>query len=184
MKASQVLKDEHRGIERMLNALEKEAARIEAGQEVNVTLVDQGVDFLRNFADACHHHKEEKELFPALERAGVPVEGGPIGVMLADHEEGRKHIRSMANAVEAYKAGDTAAAATLAASARAYVELLRGHIWKEDNVLFKMADQALPDTVQEELVASFDRIETDHMGPGVHERYHQMLDELDTSDAA
>ena len=181
MKASQVLKDEHRGIERMLSALEREAGQIESGEEVNPAFVEQAVDFLRNFADACHHHKEEKELFPALERAGVPVEGGPIGVMLADHVEGRKHIRSMADNLEAYRAGDASAAGRIAASARAYVELLRGHIWKEDNVLFRMADQMLPAAVQESLVANFDRIETEHMGPGVHERYHQMLDELDAA---
>lgn len=179
MYASSVLKDEHRGIEKMLRALSREAGRLEAGERVDPAIIEQGIDFLRNFADQCHHTKEEKELFPALEKAGVPVEGGPIGVMLADHEQGRDYIRAMAQALDAYKLGDSAAAAQLAGSIRGYVELLTAHIWKEDNVLFAMADRVLPPAVQEQLVASFDRIESEQIGPGVHERYHQMLDELE-----
>lgn len=184
MRASEVLKSEHRGIERMLKVLEREAVRLESGEQANVETIDQGIDFLRNFADQCHHRKEEKELFPAMRKAGVPVEGGPIGVMLEDHEHGRAYIRGMAESLNAYKGGDEAAAKSLAENIRGYTELLRSHIWKEDNVLFAMADKVLPDSIQAELVASFDRIEAEEMGPGVHERYHEMLDELDVEEAA
>ncbi len=181
MLASEVLKAEHRGIERMLRWLAREAARIEAGEQVQVEAVDRAVDFLRNFADRCHHTKEEAELFPALQRAGVPAQGGPVGVMLADHDQGRAYIRAMAEALASYKRGDTEAAAALAASTKGYVNLLTSHIWKEDNILFEMADQLLPEEEQARLVQRFDAIESDHMGPGVHERYHRMLDELDVA---
>jgi len=181
MKATEILMNEHRGIERMLRALERAADRLEGGDETRLQTFEEGVDFLRNFADRCHHTKEETELFPALERAGVPVEGGPIAVMLADHDQGRQHIRAMAEALEAYKKGDVAARAVLVSNARAYADLLRQHIWKEDNVLFAMADEVLPEPEQQRLVDSFDRIEAEEMGPGVHERYHQMLDQLDTA---
>ncbi|HEX9015064.1 MAG TPA: hemerythrin domain-containing protein [Chloroflexota bacterium] len=181
MRASEVLKGEHRGIERMLRALEKEAGELEAGKRVDPAALEQHVDFLRNFADRCHHTKEETELFPALQKAGVAVEGGPIGVMLDDHEHGRAYIRSMVAELKKYSEGDAAAAARLAAAIHGYVELLTAHIWKEDNVLFAMADKMLPEATQAELIARFDRIEAEEMGPGVHERYHQMLDELDAA---
>jgi hemerythrin-like domain-containing protein len=168
----------------MLKVLEREAARMEAGERVNTETLEQGIDFLRNFADQCHHTKEEKELFPAMAKAGVPVDGGPIGVMLHDHVEGRGHIRAMSEALDAYRQGDETAAKRLAGSIRAYTELLTAHIWKEDNILFTMADQVLSDSVQQELVARFDRIESEHMGEGVHERYHQMLDDLEAGKAA
>ena len=184
MRASEVLKSEHRGIERMLKVLEREAVRLDAGQPANVGTIEQGIDFLRNFADHCHHTKEETELFPAMRRAGVPVEGGPIGVMLEDHEHGRAYIRGMAESLEAYKKGDEAAAKSLAENIHGYTELLTAHIWKEDNVLFAMADQVLSDSDQAELIANFDRIESEEMGPGVHERYHQMLDEMEEEEAA
>ena len=184
MQASEVLKNEHRGIERMLRALRREAAQLEAGQAVPVEMLDQNIDFLRNFADRCHHTKEETELFPALEKAGVQVQGGPIAVMLADHDEGRKYIRAMGEALEGYRRGDAGAGKALAVAIRSYVDLLTSHIWKEDNILFAMADQVLPPSKQAELIASFDRIEAEKIGPGVHERYHKMLDELDEEAAA
>ena len=103
----------------------------------------------------------------------------PLGVMLFEHDEGRAFIGVIADAVDAYEGGDEAAARTIASNARGYVELLHGHILKEERVLFPMADQVLSADDQRSLEESFERIETEVMGPGVHERYHRMLDELE-----
>jgi len=171
--------DEHRGIERMLKAMEKALPRLEGGDGSTVPLFVQGVDFLRHFADQCHHHKEEKVLFPLLAEKGVPVEGGPVGVMLHEHEQGRRYIRIMDEAIQRYQAGDAAALKDLATAARGYIDLLRVHIQKEDNVLFQMANRLLSPEEQRDLVKTFDQVETEVIGPGTHERYHQMLDSLD-----
>jgi len=179
MKASDILRNEHRAVERVLKVLRRGADRLDAGEQVSPDVFEDSLDFLRNFADRCHHGKEETALFPALEKAGVPVEHGPIGVMLAEHEEGRGYIRAMADALEGYRRGDPGARRALAENARAYADLLAQHIQKEDNVLFHMADRALPQAEQDRLIAQFDRIEEERMGSGVHERYHQMLDRLD-----
>jgi hypothetical protein len=97
--ATDVLMSEHRGIERMLAAMERNLGKLESGDPAAVRLFEQGVDFLRGFADKCHHHKEEQQLFPALAAHGIPVEGGPVGVMLHEHEAGRERIREMAIAL-------------------------------------------------------------------------------------
>ncbi len=179
MKASEVLMTEHRAVERVLKVLSPSADRLDAGEAVPASVFEDSLDFLRNFADKCHHGKEETALFPAMAKAGVPVEQGPIGVMLAEHEQGRSYIKAMTEALDEYKRGDSAARSRLAESARGYADLLAQHIKKEDTILFPMADRLLPDATQEELVAQFDRIESEHIGPGVHEHYHQMIDELD-----
>ncbi|HEX2922793.1 MAG TPA: hemerythrin domain-containing protein, partial [Chloroflexota bacterium] len=179
MRASDVLRNEHRAVERVLRVLERAADRLDAQEPVSMEVFEDSLDFLRNFADKCHHAKEEAVLFPAMARAGVPVDKGPIGVMLAEHEEGRAYIRAMVDAVEDCKRGNAAAREALARNARAYASLLEQHIRKEDDVLFPMGDRVLPDADQEALVAEFDRIEAEQIGPGVHERYHQMIDELD-----
>ncbi len=179
MKASDVLMNEHRAVERVLKVLNRSADRLDAGDTVPAAIFADSLDFLRNFADKCHHGKEETALFPAMARAGVPVERGPIGVMLAEHEEGRGYIRAMGEALEGYQRGDESARKPLAENARAYAQLLAQHIRKEDGILFPMADQVLPEAEQKRLVAEFDRIEAEHIGPGVHEHYHQMIDELD-----
>jgi hemerythrin-like domain-containing protein len=184
MKPTEDLKTDHRGIERMLAVSEKAAQRLAAGKDVSPQVFLNAVDFYRNFADKCHHGKEETVLFPAMENAGIPRHGGPIGVMLAEHEQGRAFIRQMAAAAERFSQGDASAKEPLVAAAIGYVNLLRSHIYKEDNVLFPMADAALPTAEQTRVSAAFEGIEVNVMGPGVHERYHQMLDDMEKQSAA
>ena len=95
MEATKILNDEHRVIERVLAVLEKAAGSLEADQGVQADFFLSAAEFIKGFADGCHHRKEEGVLFPAMEAAGVPRQGGPIGVMLAEHEEGRRLTREM-----------------------------------------------------------------------------------------
>lgn len=179
MNATEVLKTEHRAIERMLAIVEEAARRLHEGQDVDPDVIRSAIDFIRTFADHCHHVKEEDTLFPLLEERGMPRDSGPIGVMLLEHEEGRDYVRGMAAAVEQYAAGDKGAGAAIAENARGYVGLLRDHILKEDTILYPMADNVLSESDQEALVAKFDKLETEVIGEGVHERYHQLLDDLE-----
>jgi hemerythrin-like domain-containing protein len=177
-RASDVLMREHRGIERMLRILEVAAARVERGQSVPAAVFTRAIEFIRGFADGCHHAKEERTLFPVLEARGIPQEG-PIGVMLREHEEGRQYVRAMAAATDGYERGDPAARQALVENARGYTTLLRQHIMKEDSVLFPMSDRVLSEEDQRQLVERFEEIEREEVGEGVHERYHGTIEELE-----
>ena len=177
MKATQVLRDEHEGILAMLAVVEAAAYRLRDGKSVPPDLMTNAVGFFRNFADKCHHGKEEKELFPALVERGVANEGGPVGVMLEEHDQGRAFVRGMKDAVDRYAAGDTTAVSALVSNTLGYVKLLREHIDKENGVLFPMADGVLNENEQGTLYDAFERIEAEEMGAGVHERYHAMIGE-------
>ena len=83
--AAEVLKHEHRIIERVLAVMERLAEKPGIGSK---EVWEKAIDFIRNFADKCHHLKEEQILFPALEEHGIPREGGPVGMMLLEHEAG------------------------------------------------------------------------------------------------
>lgn len=179
MSATEELKTEHRAIERMLAVLEVAVRRLDGGQRVRPDLFRDAVDFVRNFADRCHHGKEEQNLFPRMEERGVPRAGGPLGVMLFEHEQGREYIGAIAGATEDYDGGNASAARTIADNARGYIGLLRDHIAKEEQVLFPMADGVLTPDDQRELEQRFQQIETEVMGAGVHERYHGLLDDLE-----
>lgn len=99
-KATQDLRNEHEAILFVLKIMDR---MIETNAAVNnAGYCRELVYFLRIFADQCHHGKEENILFKALENSGVPNEGGPIGVMLAEHAEGRGYAAAMGNALEAY----------------------------------------------------------------------------------
>ena len=84
----------------------------------------------------------------------------------------------MAGAVEDAAAGKPAALKVFSSNARSYVGLLRSHIMKEDQVLFQMADQAFSDEDQKDLMARFDRVESNEVGEGTHEKYLRLADDL------
>ncbi len=172
------LKEEHQGILLMLKILEKVAAKLEAKEKVDLNHLERIVEFLRVFADRCHHGKEEDLLFPAMEKAGVPKEQGPIGVMLAEHQQGRGFIKGMAEALDRQKKGDPKALPSYTENARNYIALLTQHIKKEENVLFPMGEKVLSKKTQEELVEGFEKIEVERIGEGTHEEFHKLLHQL------
>ena len=180
MNAIEQLRAEHEGILTMLRILERICERMISGNRADTGHLDQIVEFLQVFADRCHHGKEEDILFPALERAGIPREGGPIGVMLSDHDHGREYIRAMREALEELKKGGdgTGGAEEFARAARGYIELLRGHITKENDVLFVMAEKKLSGEELARLFDSFEILEREKIGEGKHEAFHRLLDDL------
>jgi hemerythrin-like domain-containing protein len=175
-KATELLSDEHRVIERVLAVLQKLTTR---PVENSLDCWRKALDFFSHFADQCHHFKEEQVLFPAMEEHGIPREGGPIGMMLMEHEEGRGHVRSMLAALTLAEARNEAAKDTLLENARAYLRLLREHIQKEDEILFRIADDVIPPYEQKELLRSFEQHEAKEMGTGVHEKYLKLVEELE-----
>jgi hemerythrin-like domain-containing protein len=178
MNPTEVLKHEHRIIEQMLDCLEKIAAEARMLGRLQAEPARDAVEFLRDFADRCHHGKEEAHLFPALEAKGFPREGGPTGAMLTEHEQGREHIRNMGAAIERAATGDAEAVDDFCTHAEGYAELLRRHIAKEDNVLFRLADQVLSPGEQSQLMEQFEHVESEHMGAGTHGRLLDLADRL------
>ena len=157
MSLTSVLSDEHRILERVLTALEEAVAKMERGQTVRVGFFLDAAEFIRGFADGCHHRKEEGILFPAMMGHGFPMTSGPLAVMLGEHEQARGHARAMREAAEALGRGDRAAAELVTTSARAYATLLRQHIQKEERALFPMAESAITATKHAPLIAELEQ---------------------------
>jgi hemerythrin-like domain-containing protein len=155
MKAISILMEEHEVILRALDVLDELAGRAAAGREVPAAAMSGVLDFLSSFADAHHHAKEEGILFPALEEMGFPHDGGPVGVMLHEHEQGRALIAALREAAAAPDA-------IFAQAARAYSALLRQHIDKENHILFRMADQAIEGAGRERVEQAFEDFERAH----------------------
>jgi hemerythrin-like domain-containing protein len=179
MKPTDILKNEHKAILLMLEVAESVSQKLEAGEKVPAEHLDKIVDFIRGFADKCHHAKEEDLLFPAMEKTGMPRQGGPIGVMLIEHTEGREYVRKMKEAAEKYAAGDQKAGLRFAENARHYAALLSQHIHKEDNILYPIADARLSPQTQAGLAKDFARVETEVVGAGKHGEYLRLLEKLE-----
>lgn len=178
MRPTDILMTEHRVIEQVMNCLEKITVEAQGQKKLDAESARQAIDFFKTFADNCHHGKEENLLFVRMEAKGFSRNSGPTGVMLYEHEEGRKFIRGMAETVDAAGRGDGAALERFTQNARGYIGLLRQHIQKEDHCLFAMANQVLGDADQQALLEDFNRVEKEHMGEGTHEKYLALANAL------
>ena len=179
MEATQILMSEHRVIERVLSAMEKAVEALGIGRDIKPEFFLVAADFIKGFADGCHHAKEEKVLFEVMVKAGVPKAGGPVGMMLLEHEQGRAFVRAMRAGVEKWQSGDNVGRTEVIKAANGYIDLLRAHIFKEDKILFPLADDAILWDAQEQIAKDFDRIEHEETGEGVHEKYLALADKLE-----
>ncbi len=178
MDAIEMLMGEHRLIEKAIDALV--AFSDEVRRKVTDDRAELGrfVTFIREFADGCHHGKEEDILFRAMIEAGFPRNGGPIAVMLLEHDQGRQHVaalKALSEKAEPWTAEDRQ---RLADAAHGYANLLRQHIHKEDAILYPMAEQRLPPPLLERVGRDCERYEAEKTGSGDHERLHRLAEEL------
>jgi hemerythrin-like domain-containing protein len=178
MTPTEILKHEHKMILMVIDAIEKEVREVERTGKVDAERIGKMIDFVRNFADRCHHAKEEDILFVRMREKGMPSDSGPIAVMLKEHADGRKNISLAAGVLQKAAEGDGPATTTMKNSLLAYAGLLRAHIQKEDNVLYPMADHMLSPEDLKDLIEAFDRVEREEIGEGVHKKYHELAQEL------
>lgn len=176
--ATRVLRGEHQSIREALNFAEGVSIKIERGEQAPPEVLSKVMDFIRLFVDRCHHSKEEDVLFPMLESKGVSTTNGPLGVMLMEHDRARALIQEMSEAAEAYKANDGAAGAQWARAAWDYSGLMQEHFGKEEEILFRMADNALDSEEQGAMVIEFQKLENEKLGSGKHKELEAMIKDL------
>ena len=158
--ATTLLRAEHELIAEVAGACDAMLRADDAALDVDV--VADTVTFFRLFADACHHAKEETLLFPELIRCGLPSGGGPVAVMLYEHEEGRALVGAMAAAMPGVRTGGTQAIADLRGAAAGFIELIVAHIAKENQILFNMADQIIDADGHARLIAAYQDLADQH----------------------
>jgi hemerythrin-like domain-containing protein len=152
--ATAMLRDEHVLILQVVDVFERTlVAPDESAPDFDV--IGRCVSFFRLYADACHHGKEEDLLFPELESHGLPKDDGPIAIMLHEHRLGRAFVSRMAESIDDARSGQEWAMRELRSAADGYIDLIRNHIDKEDNVLFNMADAMVVGSACRELCGEY-----------------------------
>ena len=153
--ATQNLENDHVQILRLVEVME----RITEYTNPNLEHLELIVKIIREFADGIHHAKEEQLLFPLMVQKGFSNQTGPVAVMLRDHLEGRHLVKEMAENISLFKQGNSAALKALYSYMRAYTDLLKNHIAKENNVLFRMADNVFTNAEQQSMLIDFAKVE-------------------------
>ncbi len=153
------LVDEHRNILAVLESFDQFAATTVSSDFCDRARLGAYVSFIREYADKYHHAKEEDILFATMAENGFSRNEGPIAVMLAEHDEGRKYVKFLLEASQEPRDLSADERRAVANTIRAYTELLRGHIYKEDNILYPMANQHLPSESYRLMALRFDVVE-------------------------
>lgn len=172
--ATDDLKHEHDALLHALELLDQLSQRLrhpEEGRTVDPEDLQQLTGFFREFADRCHHGKEEDLLFPALAQAGLQPPGDLQQALLDEHEQGRVALREMQ--AEAGTPGPG-----FAQAAERYAALMRRHIDTENTQLLPWVDAQLPEPALAKLGQDFTQHETRVMGAGTHEQLHALLGSL------
>ena len=146
---TQILSDEHQNILKVIDAVLNECNELEKGKALDVSFFNKVIDFIKNYADKFHHAKEEDILFKAMLEQEENLHCNPIPVMLHEHESGREFVKAMEIGLQ------TNNKSHLIKNARAYCYLLQEHIYKEDNILYPMAEQALNDEQKQKVLEKY-----------------------------
>lgn len=176
MKAIEILMKEHDSILKMIEITQNIFRKPEG--EFNIEHVRNVIDFIKNFADKYHHMKEEDVLFKEMEEYGMPKEGGPIGVMLTEHDQGRFFVKNAAEAVENYQNGDHNAYEIMRNHLLSYCELLTNHIHKENFILYPMAEKILPEACLNNIWQKFEETDNSVNNSEYSGKYLNMVEEL------
>ncbi|MDP4272116.1 MAG: hemerythrin domain-containing protein [Bacteroidota bacterium] len=153
--ATQNLENDHVYILRLTDIM----AAMVMKQSTNIEDFELVVNLIRKFADGFHHAKEEDLLFPKMGEKGFSPVQGPVAVMLHEHVQGRNYVKGMADGIARLRGGESGAINDIYQNLAGYAQLLQSHIGKENNILFRMADQALSAEEQAGLLEQFAAVE-------------------------
>jgi len=174
---------EHEMIERGMAVLKNCLENISESVKEPLQL-RRAIDFLLEFGDNIHNTKEEKFLFPLMEQKGLPVEGGPIGVMLMEHEAERKLLHKMMAELPELAEASEAARQKFAAEGFEYLTIRAEHIWKENDILYPMGRKVFTDEDNTDLLAEFEKVNEQTYGASAKDLFAQMLLEVEKDSEA
>jgi hemerythrin-like domain-containing protein len=172
---TQDLRNEHHGIQLMLSVMGQVSARLKKAEDIPQDHLKRIHEFLKTFADRCHHGKEEDILFPELKKnpQNLPL----LNQLLGEHMSGRDLIRGMGESLPNYLPG-SAHAVHIAVNMDAYISLLARHINLENGKLFSLVEKEFPQKMMDDLAERFERLEREVIGVGRHEEFHRWLEEF------
>jgi DUF438 domain-containing protein len=171
---NQLLMDDHQAAEKVMAGFEK---ALEGEESPAPGLVSKVLDFFVGYVDQTHNQKEERHLFPLIEQRGIPRSGGPLAVMLAEHQRSRELLAEWRPLAEGYIGGDGSSLPALNDVFGKYASLLKEHYWKENDILYPMALRVMSEADNQAVVSGMAALDSER-GAGVREAYYRFADDL------
>ena len=167
---------EHELIERAMSVLKSGLEKLPGGDHLQL---GRALDFLLEFGDKIHNRKEEEFLFPLMQARGIPMQGGPIGVMLMEHEAERQLLRKMSTSLSGLPGASADEIGGFRKEGLEYLRIRAEHIWKENDILYPMARQVMKPGDAEKLLESCRQVNVDTYGAGAWSKFTAMVGEVE-----
>lgn len=176
----EIMMDEHQNILRMLKVVRKLCLGVMHGDELNYEEFEAAMDFIRNYADAHHHGKEEKFLFKEMQKSLGRIGDNLITHgMLIEHDYGRYYMQELREALARVKAGEEESKLDVIANAISYTHLLERHIKKEDELVYTYGMKNLDQSILAEVDRLSEQFEEDARAAGIQEKYLMILEQME-----
>jgi hemerythrin-like domain-containing protein len=174
---------EHRLIERLLHLMQQEFVRIKANIDVDPefafvdpVFIDTAVDFIRTYADRCHHGKEEDILFEALAGKNLSPElRQTMEELIKDHAWARETTAEIVKAKEGYLLESPGALNDLMLHMEELLGFYPRHIEKEDKHFFIPCMAYFSEAEQADLLARMQEFDRQL----IHEKYRGVVERIE-----
>lgn len=175
----QELKNDHRVIQQVVAGMSAVAELLDSGKQVDPGVLADLVQFLRVFADQCHHEKEEQHLFPLLVNKANASTRRELESLEREHRSAQQLVNQLAKVAAVYAYNPGAVRYRMIDLLQQLVELYPAHIWKEDFLLLPLAQQNLSPDEQRNLQTKFEDVERE-VGEDVHAGFEMLARKLET----
>jgi hemerythrin-like domain-containing protein len=172
------LRHDHCVIQQVVAGMSAVAELLDSGKQVDPSVLVDLVQFLRVFADQCHHEKEEQHLFPLLATKASVSTRRELESLEREHRSAKQLVGQLANVAAVYVHNPVAVRYRVIDLLQQLVELYPAHIWKEDFLLLPLAQQNLSQTEQQDLEERFADIERE-VGEDVHAGFEMLAQKLE-----
>ncbi|WP_262966734.1 hemerythrin domain-containing protein [Methylobacter psychrophilus] len=177
MLVTENLMKEHQLILKYIGLMERyaESALNEFNSFILFEKANDFIVFIDDFADDFHHAKEEDILFRYLDVPGVLTHCNPVPQMLLEHNKAREFVSNMKNSLRTKTLNE------LVVNMSQYASLLKEHIYKEDNILYPMAERGLSDEAKLSLLKGYATTDNRLNSPDMWCKFEALYTELESS---
>ena len=174
--AMEILDQDHRNLERLLNALERQVFHHEQSEETDFDIIKAVVDYCLTYPDLCHHPKEDLVLRQL--RIRRPDAADSVGDLEEEHRRLAETTRHFAAAVHQVLRSGQPADREFGQAGRDFLRAYRRHMEMEEVAFFPLAEKHLTtedwNVVDREIEQMVDPL----FGGRVEERYKVLRNEI------
>jgi hemerythrin-like domain-containing protein len=178
VKPTNILVNEHRIIEQVLNCLERMVERCASEGRLEEAPAREAIGFFLAFAECAHLAKEEAHLFPLVAGTRCPQGCRPSELTTREDQHGHAHLQAMEEAITGAAAGEKGSVTLFVQHGQEYIALLMKYIENEEDWLFPQADRVLDEAKQQVLEERLQRDDSENRCGGSREEYVAIANRL------